>query len=217
MSPRRGRFLAGPAKLNGSFASLGYGAIHRTCFPVESKGAATDPAGAFGVLMFKTLTPPAESAVGEQEFRNALRHFASGVTVITAVDATGAVHGMTATAFCSLSLRPPLVLVAIAHGTRCHKLIRAERRFGVSILHDAQVDLSRHFGGQGAPGAAPGFKTLGEVPVLDEAMVTLACSLEDFVDGGDHSIFIGLVTAAAPGKGQPLIHFGGRYRKLAKT
>lgn len=167
--------------------------------------------------MFKMLTPPAGNAVGEQEFRDALRHFASGVTVITSVDANGAVHGMTATAFCSLSLRPPLVLVAIARATRCHKLVMAERRFGVSILSQGQVDLSRHYGGQPSRAVTPSFTMLDGLPVLEGAMSTLACALEEPLEGGDHSIFVGLVTAARAEKGQPLIHYGGRYRKLSGT
>ena len=164
--------------------------------------------------MLKTLTSPTEGAVGEQEFRDALRLFTSGVTVITAPDGEGGVHGMTATAFSSLSLRPPLVLVAVARDTRCHRLIAAGRRFGVSILYDHQAEVSRHFGKQGLAARPPEFVTLDGVPVIEGSMAMLACALEEPVEGGDHSIFVGLVTAAEARPGSPLLHFDGRYRTL---
>lgn len=164
--------------------------------------------------MLKTLTSPTEGAVGEQQFRDALRLFASGVTVITAPDGEGGVHGMTATAFSSLSLRPPLVLVAIARDTRCHRLINAGKRFGISILYAHQTEISRHFGKQGRASRPPEFTPLDGVPVVEGSMAMLACSLEEPVEGGDHSIFVGLVTAAQASPGAPLLHFDGRYRTL---
>lgn len=163
--------------------------------------------------MLNTLSPD-DSAVGEQAFRDALRQFASGVTVITTLDEQGAVHGMTATAFCSLSLKPPLILVAVARGSRCHRQVMAEKRFGVSILHADQRQISRHFGGKPSPETAPGFARLDDVPVLGAAMVKLACRLQEPVDGGDHSIFIGLVTAVETSRGEPLLHFDGRYHGI---
>ena len=119
---------------------------------------------------------------------------------------------MTATAFCSLSLRPPLVLVAIARDTRCHAHVMATGRFGVSILAASQVDLSRHFGGK--PNTLPTFTALDGVPVVEGALVQLSCHLESPQPGGDHSIFVGRVTATKTEPGNPLIHFEGRYRRL---
>ncbi len=159
---------------------------------------------------------PPQDQIDERDFKSALSQFASGVTVITTYDESGAVHGMTATAFCSLSLQPPLVLVAIAHGTRCHRHVVARRRFGVSVLTEQQTDLSRHFGGRRLPAADPRFRTLADIPVLAGAMVTLACHLETHNGGGDHSIFTGRVAALhIELSGRPLIHFDGRYRRLA--
>ena len=164
--------------------------------------------------MLKTLTSPTEGSVGEQEFRATLRLFASGVTVITTPDGAGGVHAMTATAFSSLSLHPPLVLVAVARDSRCHRMIAEGRRFGVSILHDHQVDVARHFGKQGPAERPPALATLDGVPVVEGAMAMLACALEEQVPGGDHSIFVGRVTAAEARPGSPLLHFDGRYRTL---
>lgn len=165
--------------------------------------------------MLKTLMPLTEGAVGEQEFRDALRLFASGVTVITTPDGGGGIHGMTATAFSSLSLRPPLVLVAVSRETRCHRYITEARHFGVSILDDRQIDVARHYGKQ-APAAKPPVITMMDgVPVIEGAMAVLACVLEEAMGGGDHSIFIGRVTAAMARPASPLLHFDGQYRALA--
>lgn len=164
--------------------------------------------------MLKTLMPPTEGVVGEQEFRGALRLFASGVTVISTPDGAGGVYGMTATAFSSLSLRPPLVIVAVSKDTRCHRLITEGRRFGVSILYDHQTEVARHFGKQGLAARPPEFSELDGVPVIKGSMAMLACALEKPVEGGDHSIFVGLVTAAEARPGSPLLHFDGKYRTL---
>lgn len=164
--------------------------------------------------MLTATTEPTEGSIAEREFREALRLFASGVTVITTPDGGGGVHGMTATAFSSLSLRPPLVLVAVGRDTRCHRLIAEGRRFGISILHDHQVETARHFGKQGEASRSPAFATLHGVPVIEGAMSSLACSLDEAFEGGDHSIFVGLVTAAEVKQGSPLLHYDGRYRRL---
>lgn len=164
--------------------------------------------------MLTTLMPQTEGVVGEQEFRDALRLFASGVTVITAPDGVGGVHAMTATAFSSLSLKPPLVLVAVSRDSRCHRLITEGRRYGVSILYDHQTEVARHFGKQGLAARTPEFLDLDGVPVVKGSMAMLACQLETPVEGGDHSIFVGLVTAAEARPGSPLLHYDGQYRTL---
>jgi flavin reductase (DIM6/NTAB) family NADH-FMN oxidoreductase RutF len=167
--------------------------------------------------MLKSAPPASASAVGEKDFRNALRRFASGVTVITTLDAAGKAHGMTATAFCSLSLRPPLVLVAVGRETRCHRFVTERGLFGVNILSDVQADVSRHFGGSPSAGSLPAFDRLNDVPVLVDAMVRLSCRLERPLEGGDHSIFVGLVTAVSTSEGNPLLHFDGHYHALSRT
>lgn len=174
------------------------------------RNLAMAPESPGGTLASSDLPKPVAPAV----FRDALRQFASGVTVITTGDPQGTVHGMTATAFSSLSLDPPLVLIAIGRDTRCHSRIVAAERFGVSILRLEQAPLSRHFGGRPEPDFAPRFGRLGDVPVLDDALVQIACQLDQVVEGGDHSIFIGLVTSARTREGAPLLHFGGAYRAL---
>ena len=165
--------------------------------------------------MLKSLmTPPLDTVVGAESFRNALRQFASGVTVITTRDERGHVHGMTATAFSSLSLDPPLVMIAVARGSRCHKLLMKLKRFGISFLSADQVELSRHFGGSPDPHLRPAYADLNEVAVLEGAIAKLSCRLDQAFEGGDHSIFTGLVIEAEIGRGAPLIHFDGRYHAV---
>jgi flavin reductase (DIM6/NTAB) family NADH-FMN oxidoreductase RutF len=91
------------------------------------------------------------SGVGPMEFRKALGRFASGVTIVT-VDVAGEIHGMTAASFCSVSLDPPLVAVAIGHHAAMHGFLRKSIRFGVSILTRAQEPLSDHFAGRSPEG-----------------------------------------------------------------
>ena len=163
------------------------------------------------------MTASVASAIDEKAFRQTLSHFATGVTVITTLDGTGAVHGMTATAFSSLSLRPPLVLVAVSQGTRCHRHIVSGRQFGVSILTRDQIDVSKHFGGKPSRDLVPLYDRLGDVHVLKGAVAALACRVEEApIAGGDHSIFIGLVTDVLMRSGEPLIHYVGAYRTLSE-
>jgi flavin reductase (DIM6/NTAB) family NADH-FMN oxidoreductase RutF len=166
--------------------------------------------------MFEATTTTVASSVDEESYRRTLSRFASGVTVITTLDAAGDVHGMTATAFSSLSLRPPLVLIAVSRGSRCHRQLIAGKQFGVSILEADQVALSKHFGGKPSSDVAPRYAKLGGAHVLESAIAALACRIEEApLAGGDHSIFIGLVTDIMVRGGEPLIHYGGTYRTLS--
>ena len=88
-----------------------------------------------------------QSKVDPREFRRVLGRFASGVTVITTVH-EGSIHGMTANAFVSVSLDPPLVLVSVGNWSNMNKILPHSKRYGVSSLSDKQTDLSKHFGGR---------------------------------------------------------------------
>jgi flavin reductase (DIM6/NTAB) family NADH-FMN oxidoreductase RutF len=154
--------------------------------------------------------------VDEETFREALGAVCTPVAIVTSA-ADGRPHGTTVSAFCSLSLRPPLVLVAVGRETRCHRFVTERGLFGVNILSDAQADVSRHFGGTPSSKALPAFDRLDDVPVLADAMVRLSCRLERPLEGGDHSIFVGLVTAVSTSEGNPLLHFDGHYHALSRT
>ncbi|HVF30983.1 MAG TPA: flavin reductase family protein [Pyrinomonadaceae bacterium] len=154
--------------------------------------------------------------VAPGEFRAALSRFPSGVTVVTSIDSSGTKHGITVTAFSSVSLDPPLVLVCIEKTTGSHEALNETRKFAVNILAGGHDNLSERFSlpvGNKFEGVGlrPGN---GGVPLLEEALVAIECSLRDAFDGGDHTIFVGEVDSVAIRDGAPLVYFHGSYHDL---
>ena len=155
-------------------------------------------------------------SVTPEDFRAALSRFPSGITVVTSRGAGGALHGITVSAFCSVSLTPPLVLACIEKTTGSHVAIHDSGVFAVNILAAGQDELSDRF-------ALPSLEKfegiscrngLGNVPILNDALVTLECRVENAFDGGDHTIFVGSVEHASIRDGEPLVYFHGSYRDL---
>lgn len=128
-------------------------------------------------------------------FRSALSHFASGITVVTARDRTGADHGMTVSAFSSVSLNPPLVLVCIDHDATALPHIREAERFGVSILAADQADVATRFAQQGTDRFDDvSFTRANDGPALiNGAAAHLLCRIVAEHPGGDHVILVGEV------------------------
>ena len=155
--------------------------------------------------------------VTPQDFRAALGRFSSGVTVITVETAAGEVHGMTASSFCSVSLRPPLVLVCIDHLAETYLHVRECGQFGVSILRDDQEALSEFFADpERNPDAARRLdihydRMKRGTPVVSGTLATLDCSVVQAHAAGDHTIFVAEVTEVAVSEGAPLVYFRGRY------
>ena len=151
-------------------------------------------------------------------FRDALAAWASGVTIVTSRHGE-AIHGMTVSAFSSVSLDPPLVLVCADKGSDTHALIRASGCFGVNVLHGAQQALSNKFAIKKDEhlrfeGVGHGVAETG-APLFDDALVALDCRVEDAHEAGDHVIYVGRVLAIREGEGDPLVYHRGRYRALA--
>lgn len=152
-------------------------------------------------------------------FREALAAWASGVTIVTSRDGE-TLQGMTVSAFSSVSLDPPLVLVCADKASNTHGVIRASGCFAVNVLHAGQRELSNKFAvkenehlrfeGVGHRAAETG------APLLDEALVGIDCRVESAHDAGDHVIYVGRVLALRPGRGEPLLYYRGRYRALAE-
>ena len=166
----------------------------------------------------ETRTGPAEAAaaatsIDPREFRRTLGRFATGVTVITTVSGE-TVHGMTANAFMSVSLDPPLVAVAVDHRARLHRLLEETGRYGVSILAEDQELLARHFGGRPQVSVAPRFEWQGGLPLIAGAVAHLVCRVVQAVPAGDHTLFIGQVEHLDCREGAPLLFYGGNYRCL---
>lgn len=155
-------------------------------------------------------------AVDPAAFRRALGSFASGVTVVTALrDAE--VAGITVSAFSSVSLDPPLVLVCVGNRANFHGVLRTTSRFAVSLLGGDQERASNYYAGRREEGWAPPLEQPeGGVPVLGGALATLQCDVHDAVEMGDHTVFFGRVTSiSVRDGGEPLAYWRGRYRRLA--
>jgi len=147
-------------------------------------------------------------------FRKTLGMFATGVTVVTTQDAEQ-VHGMTANAFMSVSLRPPLVTISVDRRAKMHALLHEGRRYGISVLADEQRALSDRFAGRSA-GAADEveFDLVHETPLVRGALAHIVARVVRSYWGGDHSLFLGQVEYARYGEGRPLLFHGGRYEHL---
>jgi flavin reductase (DIM6/NTAB) family NADH-FMN oxidoreductase RutF len=152
-------------------------------------------------------------------FRSVLGRFASGVTIVTVRDDRGNDHGMTVSAFCSLSLDPPLVLMCVDHAASMHALLLGHPRFGVSILSSDQEHCSRRFADTDETERFDGLAyKRGEngVVLLENALAHLECRLLEHVDAGDHTIFVAAVDRAEPLTGRPLLYYRGGYAQLER-
>lgn len=149
-------------------------------------------------------------------FRRTLGMFATGVTVLT-TRAGDQVHGMTANAFMSVSLRPPLVLVSIDRRARMCSLLHEGTRLGINVLEAGQAELSDHFAGRAGEGhEEPRFELVHETPLVEGALAHLVARVVRSYWGGDHSLFLGQVEYARYGEGEPLLFHGGRYERLVR-
>ena len=148
--------------------------------------------------------------------RKIMGQFATGVTIVT-TDGEAGPHGLTANAVASLSLDPPLVLVAV--DKRAHSLdyLKKNRCFAVNILRLDQEEISRRF-------ATPGPKDFTGLnittatttaPVLSDCLAFVDCRVVEILPGGDHEIFVGEIVAGEYHGGEPLLYYAGGYRRLA--
>lgn len=149
-------------------------------------------------------------------FRSILGRFATGVAILTAQEEDGTDHGMTVSAFSSLSLDPPLVLACVERTTVMHRVLTTADRFAISILAEGQEALSRRFSepiddrfdGIGIRRGVTG------APLIEQAVATLECTLQDRLPGGDHVIYTGLVLTGDVHGGPPLIYYRSGYTTL---
>ncbi len=161
-----------------------------------------------------TETIPDDPIVDPKAFRQVLGTFASGVVVVTTVYA-GEPRGMTANAFVSVSLEPPLVLVSLDNRSRMHRMLPETGAYGVSVLARDQVALSQHFAGRPQEGLAVRFVWHDNLPLLEGAVAHLTCRVVDTHPAGDHTLYIGRVRyLGAVDYRPPLLFHGGRYKYL---
>lgn len=160
------------------------------------------------------MSPPARTpAIDPSAMRRAMGRWATGVAVITTLDAGGQPHGMTLNSLTSVSLDPPLLLVCFNHGARTADAIIGSGRFAVSILAARHEHIARRFAGRGEEHFAGLPLNYGQhsVPVVPGALAHLECAVERHLAAGDHVIVIGAVQAACHGDGRPLAFLGGRF------
>jgi len=156
-----------------------------------------------------------EAKVDELAFREAIAHFATGVTVVTTTF-DGRPAGMTASAVCSLSLDPVLLVVCIDNRLPTHHAIDASRRFAVNVLGERDEALARRF----ARAAEDKFAGVplregSDPPILVQAIASFVCEVQERVPGGDHSIFVGRVLSCAATPGcRPLLYFRSSFGAL---
>jgi flavin reductase (DIM6/NTAB) family NADH-FMN oxidoreductase RutF len=155
----------------------------------------------------------ADTAFDSALFRKVMGRFATGVSVIT-VETDGGVRGMTANAFMSGSLSPPLCIISVAKKARLHRTLAGGQTFGVSMLAQGQEAISRHFAGQGANEPEVLFDHMAGVPVLAKVCAALAAEIEARHDCGDHTLFVGRVLALRDDERLPLVFHGGKYATL---
>jgi flavin reductase (DIM6/NTAB) family NADH-FMN oxidoreductase RutF len=151
-------------------------------------------------------------------FRSVLGRFATSVTVLSARDAKGVDHGMTVSAFCSVSLNPPLILACVDKTASVYDLLFITDAIGISILSDTQEECSRRFAEKDADRFEPGEIQRGEsgVALLKGAHAHLECRVVARHDAGDHTIFVASVESAATLAGHPLLYYRGGYAQLER-
>ena len=163
---------------------------------------------------------PSDPALDPDAFRATLGRFAGGVTVLTARDAGGRDHGMTVSAFCSLSLDPPLVLACVDRAASMHPLFAPGAPFVVNILAAGQEALSRRFATVDPSDRFAGVgyeRTGGGAARLDGVLAWLECRVHALHDGGDHTIVAGLVQETGTrDDARPLLYYRGGYASLER-
>jgi flavin reductase (DIM6/NTAB) family NADH-FMN oxidoreductase RutF len=157
--------------------------------------------------------------VDPASFRQALSQFASGITVVTTCDGSGGPMGLTVSAFCSVSLEPPLVLVSVDGHSETHAGFQASGIFAVSVLAEGQDAVSRLF-------ARAGPAKFGELPMVaggrglllvPDALAHLECEVRAAHPAGDHVLYVGEIVTLAVRPGRPLVYQRGGYRRLGEA
>ena len=153
----------------------------------------------------------------QDAFRAVLGRFASGVTIVTVRGGNGRDYGMTVSAFSSVSLEPPLVMVCIGEDASLKPMIAEATHYGVSILASDQEPLSRRFAAHGERFDGIGF-TRGEngMALIDGALAFMECRIVARHRAGDHTVVIGEVEAASVEDARPLLYYRGGYAQLER-
>jgi flavin reductase (DIM6/NTAB) family NADH-FMN oxidoreductase RutF len=185
--------------------------------PAAPSAASTPPSAVLGAPTgVAKLTPRSAAAeAAARELRSVMGRFATGVTVVTTTH-RDMIHGMTANAFLSVSLRPPLVLVSLGR-CRMSEMLPRTGRYGVSVLAADQEQFAAHFAGQRVAETDPSFVWQKDLPLLDGALAHVACRVVDVHPAGDHVLWIGEVEHLWHREGEPLLFYTGRFGTLREV
>jgi len=155
--------------------------------------------------------------VSGDDFRRACGRFATGVTIASVMDGQGVPHGLTVNSFTSVSLEPPLVLVALAHSASVMDAFREARFFAVNVLSAQQRALADRFARKGEDRFDGLEWHTGETgaPLLADTLAEIECAMRYRFTAGDHDLIVGEVVRADVREGAPLLYFSGRYHNLA--
>jgi flavin reductase (DIM6/NTAB) family NADH-FMN oxidoreductase RutF len=156
------------------------------------------------------------AVVSSDLFRRACALFPTGVAVLTTRASNGAPHGLTVNAFCSLSLAPPLVLVAVDRACSLLETFEKSGHFALNFLSSDQRGLSVRFSElpEGRFAGVPWAPGAEGAPLIEGALGTIECRTTQIIDAGDHRALIGEVVAASVGEGEPLVFFRSRYSSI---
>ena len=214
--------------INGAFGRAGAPAAFVANLPdaeaVAIEDSGLDRTETFNALLLDFLerkqprfVPEFREGSDTRTFRDALGCFATGVTIITAMDAESQPIGLTANSFTSVSLDPPLLLVCVANNAGSAAVLRDAERFAVNVLQIGQQPTSNRFAGKGEDRFANTPWEVGEfgTPVLTGSLSSFECARDAVHDGGDHFILVGRVLKAMfEPRRDPLLYFRGKYRRL---
>lgn len=160
------------------------------------------------------------SAIDPRQYRDTIGRFATGVTVITWDDGDTA-RGMTANAVSSLSLDPMIVLVCVDKKATAHPQMARVNAFAVNILAEDQIEVSKTFSQRSVQGMydVPYTKKATGAPIIDGSLAWLDCEVQERIEGGDHTIYLGRVVALeiARPDASPLLFYAGAYRCCGPT
>ena len=214
--------------INGAFGGAGVPAAFVANLPdaeaVAIEDSGLDRTETFNALLLDFLerkqprfVPEFREGSDARTFRDALGCFATGVTIITAMDGDGQPIGLTANSFTSVSLDPPLLLVCVGNNAGSAAVLRDAERFAVNVLQIGQQPTSNRFAGKGEDRFAHTPWEVGEfgTPVLTGSLSSFECARDAVHDGGDHFILVGRVLKAMfEPRRDPLLYFRGKYRRL---
>lgn len=163
-------------------------------------------------------TTDEQPEIDARQFRNVLGQFCTGITVITTFGDDGNPIGFACQSFAALSLEPPLVLFCPTKGSKSWAAIEANGKFAVNMLSEEQQPVCARFGSRepdkfaGVPWSTSDL----ELPLLDDSLATIQCTVDRVVDGGDHYIVIGRVQALSEStdSGRPLLFYRGQYTAI---